>query len=43
MKISDIGDNLVSATAFSLVGVIVFGIAFFVIDKLTPFSIRKEI
>jgi putative membrane protein len=34
---------LVLAVVFSLVGIAVFGLAFFVITKLTPFSIRKEI
>jgi uncharacterized membrane protein YjfL (UPF0719 family) len=34
---------LVQAIIFSLVGIAVFTLAFFVITKLTPFSIRKEI
>jgi uncharacterized membrane protein YjfL (UPF0719 family) len=28
---------------FALLGIVVFGIAFFVITKVAPFSIRKEI
>jgi uncharacterized membrane protein YjfL (UPF0719 family) len=35
--------GLIAAMLYSLVGIAVFGIAFFVIQKLTPFSIRKEI
>jgi putative membrane protein len=34
---------LVLSLLFSLVGIGVFGLAFFVMTKLTPFSIRKEI
>ena len=34
---------LISSVLFSLVGIVVFAIAFFVIAKITPFSIRKEI
>lgn len=29
--------------AYSLMGIVVFGISFFIITKITPFSIRKEI
>jgi putative membrane protein len=35
--------SLIDAVLFSLVGIGVFGLAFFVISKITPFSIRKEI
>lgn len=35
--------GLLSSVVFSLVGVVVFGIAFFILAKATPFSIRKEI
>lgn len=34
---------LVQSLLFSLVGIGVLGLAFFVMTKLTPFSIRKEI
>lgn len=34
---------IVQSIVFSLVGVVVFGAAFFVIAKVLPFSIRKEI
>lgn len=38
--------DLVHAPAtliYSLIGVLVFGLAFWIIVKVTPFSIRKEI
>jgi putative membrane protein len=35
--------SLLDAVLFSLVGIAVFALAFFVISKLTPFSLRKEI
>jgi putative membrane protein len=35
--------HLVAALAFAVVGVIFFAIAFLVMIKATPFSVRKEI
>lgn len=43
MKLANLGEALVSSAAFSLVGLLVFGIAFILMGKLAPFSIRKEI
>jgi uncharacterized membrane protein YjfL (UPF0719 family) len=43
MKLENLGEALVSSAAFSLVGLLVFGIAFVLMGKLAPFSIRKEI
>jgi uncharacterized membrane protein YjfL (UPF0719 family) len=34
---------VVQCVVFSSVGLLMFSVAFFLIDKLTPFSIRKEI
>lgn len=34
---------LVHSALFSLVGIVVFGVAFLVLSKTLPFSIRKEI
>ncbi len=34
---------LVSSLVYSVLGILVFGLAFWVIVKVTPFSIRKEI
>ena len=35
--------SLLGALIYSLIGIVLFGIAFFVIVKIAPFSIRKEI
>jgi uncharacterized membrane protein YjfL (UPF0719 family) len=43
MKIERIGDALVSSAVFAGIGLVVFAIAFFLMIKVTPFSIRKEI
>jgi uncharacterized membrane protein YjfL (UPF0719 family) len=34
---------LISTLAFSIIGILLFALAFWVIVKATPFSIRKEI
>ncbi len=36
-------DALVGALLYSVLGLVLFGVAFFVIARVTPFSIRKEI
>ena len=36
-------DILVSTAVYTLFGLVVFGLAFLVMIKLSPFSIRKEI
>ena len=43
MKIEELQDALVSSAAFAGVGVVVFGLAFWIMTKLAPFSFRKEI
>jgi putative membrane protein len=43
MKLSDVGDAAVASLVFSGIGVAVFAIAFFIMTKITPFSVRKEI
>ncbi|MBA3499980.1 MAG: DUF350 domain-containing protein [Myxococcota bacterium] len=43
MKLSQMGDAVVSSATFAGIGLLVFGIAFFLIVKLSPFSVRKEI
>lgn len=43
MKIDNLGEALVSSTLFGAVGLLVFGVAFWVMNKLSPFSLRKEI
>jgi len=34
---------MLATLVYSFVGIIIFIVAFFVMEKLTPFSIRKEI
>ena len=43
MKMERIGDALVSSAVFAGIGLAVFAIAFFLMIKVTPFSVRKEI
>ncbi len=43
MKLDDLGEALVTSAAFAGVGVVVFTIAFWLMARLTPFSLRKEI
>lgn len=43
MKLADLGDALVSSAAFAAAGLVVFAVAFWLMAKLTPFSLRKEI
>ncbi len=38
-----IGTGAVAAVLFSFIGVIFFGFAFWLIERLVPFSLRKEI
>jgi uncharacterized membrane protein YjfL (UPF0719 family) len=38
-----LADAALSTLVFSLIGIILFAIAFWVIEKATPFSVRKEI
>jgi uncharacterized membrane protein YjfL (UPF0719 family) len=43
MSFDKLGETLVGSAVFSALGLVVFGIAFFLMVKLAPFSIRKEI
>lgn len=43
MKIDKIGDAVVSSAVFAGIGLAVFAVAFFLMIKVTPFSVRKEI
>ena len=36
-------NQVIAAVIFTLIGVVFFGVAFVVITKMVPFSIRKEI
>ncbi len=37
------GNAILQALIYSAIGIVLFGVAFFVIVKIAPFSIRKEI
>ena len=43
MKLEQLGEALAASVAFVAVGLVVFALAFWLIAKLSPFSIRKEI
>lgn len=36
-------DAVVTTSIFAFLGIIIFGVAFFLITKMVPFSMRKEI
>ncbi len=35
--------HILSAVIFAVIGLLVFGIGFWVLDKVTPFSLKKEL
>lgn len=43
MKLDALGETIVSSIAFASVGLAVFAAALWVMQKLSPFSFRKEI
>ena len=43
MKVDHLGEALVSSAAFAALGIVVFSITFWLITKIAPFSIVKEI
>lgn len=43
VKMDQLLETLVTTLIFVVIGLIFFGIGFFIMDKVTPFSIRKEI
>lgn len=38
-----LGEKLLMTSAYALLGLLVFALIFFIVVKLSPFSIRKEI
>ncbi|MEC7523784.1 MAG: DUF350 domain-containing protein [Myxococcota bacterium] len=38
-----IGVHIISTVVFVLIGLVFFGLAFWIITKVAPFSVRKEI
>ena len=43
VKLDQLIEVLVTTLIFVVIGLLFFWIAFFIVDKVTPFSIRKEI
>ena len=43
MKLDNMGEAVVSSAVFAGIGLVVFGIAFWIMNKLAPFSVKKEI
>jgi uncharacterized membrane protein YjfL (UPF0719 family) len=43
MKLDNMGEAVVSSAVFAGIGLVVFAIAFWIMNKLAPFSIKKEI
>ena len=43
VKMEELLPVLVTTVIFVLIGLVVFGIAFFIVVKVTPFSVKKEI
>ncbi len=43
MKIENLGQAAIETAVFAAIGLAVFGIAFWLIVKIAPFSVKKEI
>jgi uncharacterized membrane protein YjfL (UPF0719 family) len=43
MKLDNMGEAVVSSAVFAGIGIVVFGIAFWIMTKFAPFSVKKEI
>jgi putative membrane protein len=43
MKLGNIGDAVVASAVFAGIGLVVFGIAFWLMTKISPVSVKKEI
>ena len=43
MKLDNLGNAAVSSAVFAGIGLAVFAIAFWIMTKLAPFSVKKEI
>ena len=43
MKIENLGEAVIDTAVFAAIGLAVFGIAFWLIVKIAPFSVKKEI
>jgi len=43
VKLDELLPVLLTTVIFVLIGLVVFGIAFFIVVRVTPFSVKKEI
>lgn len=43
MKLDHLGEAAISSAVFAGIGLVVFGLAFWIMNKLAPFPIKKEI
>jgi len=43
VKLEELLPVLITTIVFVLIGLVVFGIAFFIVVKVSPFSVKKEI
>jgi uncharacterized membrane protein YjfL (UPF0719 family) len=43
VPMDQLGSLVVQTLVFALIGILIFAIAFWIIVKVTPFSVRKEI
>jgi uncharacterized membrane protein YjfL (UPF0719 family) len=43
MNLSVFGHTLLAEALYAIVGILIFGVAFWIMEAATPFSIRKEI
>lgn len=43
MKLDHMTDEVVSTAVFAGIGLVVFAIAFWIMTKIAPFSVKKEI
>ena len=43
MKLDHLGETILTSSIFAGIGLVVFGIAFWIMTKLAPFSVKKEI
>jgi putative membrane protein len=43
MRFDDLGEKVITSAVFAGIGLVVFGAAFWIMNKLAPFSLKKEI
>jgi putative membrane protein len=43
LQLSGLGELIIATLAFSIIGILLFALAFWIIVKVSPFSVRKEL